>query len=84
MKTTPLRLSLLDYLGYRTGCLCLSDLHRPEQARRARLCEIIQALTPGDASLREWNDALAYLSGHGPISTPEAALVDWLRGEEIG
>ena len=35
MRESPLRLALLDYLAYRTGCEYLSGLHELDSVRRA-------------------------------------------------
>lgn len=83
MKTTPLHLSLLDYLGYRAGCAYLSDLRVPQAARRACLVEAVEELAPEDVPLPEWNEALSYLSGHAVcVSTARQAraeLLAWLK-----
>ena len=73
MKENPLRLSLLDYLGYRMGCVSLSDLHTLDRGRKLRLRYEIERLAPEDARLYEWNDALAYLAGRPPEADAEAA-----------
>ena len=73
MKENPLRLSLLDYLGYRMGCVSLSDLHTLDRGRKLRLLHEVERLGPEDASLHEWNDALAYLTGQPPERDAESA-----------
>ena len=68
---------LLDYLALRAGCTYLSDLHRPGPGQRRALAE----LAPDCAPQREWDDAVAYLTGGPPAPDPEAAkaaLLDWL------
>ena len=75
------QLPLLDYLALRAGCTYLSDLHRPGPGQRARLRRALDELAPGCAPQREWDDAVAYLTGGPPASSPEAAqaaLLDWL------
>ena len=72
---------LLDYLALRAGCTYLSDLHRPGPDQRARLCRALAELAPDCAPQREWDDAVAYLTGGPPAPGPEAAkaaLLDWL------
>ena len=72
---------LLDYLAWRAGCACLSDLHRLGPGQRARLCRALAELEPDCAPQREWDDAVAYLTGGPPAPSPEdaqAALLDWL------
>ena len=73
MRESPLRLSLLDYLGCRMGCVSLSDLHTLDRGQKLRLLYEVERLEPEDASLREWNDALAYLTGQPPEADAEAA-----------
>ena len=72
---------LLDYLAWRAGCACLSDLHRLGPGQRARLRGALAELAPDCAPQREWDDAVAYLTGGPPAPGPEAAkaaLLDWL------
>lgn len=59
-------MSLLDYLAYRTGCGFLSDMHYFQKGEREYLCRILQQISPEDASLQEWNDALTYLTDAMP------------------
>ena len=73
MKESPLRLSLLDYLAYRTGCLYVSDLHRLGQAGCEKLARVLESLAPEDAPLQEWNDALAYLTAEPPAQDARTA-----------
>ena len=72
---------LLDYLAWRAGCTYLSDLHRLGPGQRAKLRRALAELAPGCAPQREWDDAVAYLTGGPPAPSPEAAqaaLLDWL------
>ena len=72
---------LLDYLALRAGCTYLSDLRRPGPGQRARLRGALAELAPDCAPQREWDDAVAYLTGGPPAPGPEAAkaaLLDWL------
>ena len=63
---------LLDYLARRAGCTYLSDLRRPGPGQRARLRGALAELAPGCAPQREWDDAVAYLTGGPPAPSPEA------------
>lgn len=77
-----IEIELLDYMAYRAGCACLSDLHALTPVQRARLGRLVDRLPPEAAPLREWNDAAAYLTGCGPADSPEqakAALSAWLH-----
>ncbi len=64
---------LLDALSMLAGCTYLSDLHALSVWQRARLAHEIERIPPGTADLKEWNDALAYLSREPPQETAEAA-----------
>ena len=64
---------LLELLAYRAGCEFLSDLHTLELSVRKRLARFVADLPPEAAGLREWNDALKYLSGLPPAESPQAA-----------
>ena len=47
----------------------------------AQLCRALTELAPDCAPQREWDDAVAYLTGGPPAPGPEAAkaaLLDWL------
>lgn len=66
MKGNALTLLLLDFLAYKTGCAYLSDLPR---AGGGRLARVLEGIPAGDADLREWNDALAYLAKAPPEET---------------
>ena len=52
---------LLDYLAQQVGCIYLSNLRMPDSACRDGLRAAVGALDAGDATRREWNEALAYL-----------------------
>ena len=64
---------LLDRMAQEIGCLYLSDLRWPDGAGRKKLADLVQRLTPDEASLREWNDALAYLTDAPQQPTAEQA-----------
>lgn len=66
-------MSLLDYLAYRMGCGFLSDMHYLQKGERGYLCRILQQISPEDASLQEWNDALTYLTDAMPEASAQAA-----------
>ena len=70
MNHDPLALSLLDFLAHQVGSTYLSDLPRMSGARLVRELEQIPAEA---ASLRDWNDALDYLTGAPPEDTAQAA-----------
>ena len=66
-------LSLLDELARRIGCTYLSDLRFLDAPGRQALARTLADIPAGAAGLREWNDALAYLTGEPPQSTADAA-----------
>ena len=64
---------LLDHLADRCHCAYLSDLRFLNEAQRRRLACEIEAVSADAASLREWNDALEYLTGRSAEQTVEEA-----------
>lgn len=78
MKT----LSLLDTLSIQIGCTYLSDLHFLDTLQHRQLAEVLEHIAAGDFELREWNDALNYLTGSSQPKTDaeqsKAALIAWL------
>lgn len=65
--------SLLDLLSAQMGCMYLSDLRLLPAEERRRLAEKLERMEPGDADLRDWNDALNYLADAPPEATARAA-----------
>lgn len=68
-----MEVSLLEVMQARMNCEYLSDLHQLSAVDRKRLSREWGKIRPEDASLREWNDALVYLSNNPPEQTAEAA-----------
>ena len=67
-------LSLLDFLSEQTECQYLSDLHFTTDLQKEKLTLIVQSFVPENATLFEWNDAAAYITGRtGSFSTAEDA-----------
>ena len=60
---------LLEYLAGRCHCVYLSDLRFLNEAQRRRLACEIEAVSADAVSLREWSDALEYLTGRPPEQT---------------
>lgn len=73
MRCDALALSLLEFLAYKAGCPYLSDLQDIADWQRSRLARELEQIPAEDAGLREWNDALAYLTGAPPEGTAQAA-----------
>ncbi len=53
-------LGLLEYLSFQAGLMYLSDLHQPRC--RVYVRHALRGLTPERFSLKEWNDAAAYIT----------------------
>lgn len=64
---------LLEVLQVRMGAFYLSDLRLMPNYERTRLARVLADIPAASASLREWNDALLYLSDRPPQQTAEAA-----------
>lgn len=56
-------ISLLDALAVEMQCGNISDLRFLNGGQRKLLARRLERLTAADADLRDWNDALAYLTG---------------------
>ncbi len=54
--------ALLDRLANWLGCGYLSDLKYLDEGKRAELAHLLYAMSSDAASLRQWNDALTYLT----------------------
>ena len=68
-----LDIPLLDVLSMKAGCAYLSDLHDLDAWRRIRLARELEQMPAHSADLKEWNDALEYLSRDAPQASAEAA-----------
>lgn len=73
MSRNALTLPLLEFMQHKAGCLYLSDLQNIAGWQRSRLARELEQIPAEDAGLREWNDALAYLTGAPPEETARAA-----------
>ncbi len=65
--------SFIDYLAERLGCVYVSDLRYLRRAQQQTLALELEKLPAEAVSLREWNDALEYLTGAFHQPTAEAA-----------
>lgn len=77
--------SLLDLLSIQMGCTYLSDLRFLSQEQRRYLAQKLERLTLREEDIREWNDALNYLTGAPPVATAMTArerLVNILSGQD--
>lgn len=64
---------LLEVLQVRMGVFYLSDPRLLSNYERTRLARVLADIPAAAASLREWNDALLYLSNRQPEQTAKAA-----------
>jgi recombinational DNA repair ATPase RecF len=65
--------SLLDALAGCVQCAYLSDLRHMDHLQRQRVVRELESIRSDTASLREWNDALQYLTSSQPMETREEA-----------
>lgn len=65
--------SLLEYLSVQMGCIYLSDLHFLSEGKRRILAQWLEQLEAREQDIREWNDALEYLTGLLPKQTSREA-----------
>ena len=65
--------SLLDLLAIQMKCEYLSDLRFLSPEQRQYLAHKLECLTPREEDIREWNDALTYLTEAPPETTAQAA-----------
>lgn len=64
---------MLDLLAIQMGYMYLSDLRFLSLEQRRYLAQRLDRLTPRQDDVREWNDALDYLTGAPPEDTAQAA-----------
>lgn len=64
---------LLDFLARTLHCDYLSDLKFLSRNQRQILAETVSGIQPDSTPLREWNDALQYLTDSGSMDTQESA-----------
>lgn len=65
--------SLLDLLSIQMKCEYLSDLRFLSWEQRRYLAQKLDELTPRQEDIRDWNDALTYLTSAPPEKTAFAA-----------
>lgn len=74
-------LGLLDILAAKVGCVYLSDLKQTQSLPHIR--HVLRKIKPSAFSLREWNNAVSYLTGkETPFESAEEA-VEYLLGENF-
>lgn len=65
--------SLLDLLAIQMKCDYLSDLRFLSISQRRHLAHRLNRLTPREEDIRDWNDALVYLTNAAPEKTAQKA-----------
>ena len=65
--------SLLDLLVIQMKCDYISDLRFLSQGQRQYLAQKLNALTPREEDIREWNDAFVYLTNAAPEESARGA-----------
>ena len=73
VRTVIFKIDLLDALSIQADCRYLSDLKYLDEWQRMRLARELERVPSDAADLKEWNDALQYLSRDAPQKTAEAA-----------
>lgn len=56
-------LGLLEYIAANAGCQYLSDLSYPCRPPLYSIARIVRKIDPAQYSLREWADAVHYITG---------------------
>ena len=56
-----LKIGLLDYIAFKSGCAFLTDLHDPKNLLFIKTT--LHSIAPSLFRLDEWNDAVAYITG---------------------
>lgn len=54
-------LGLLEYLSFKVGCMYLSDLRYSKHLYNIK--HVLRSIDPNIYSLKEWNDAVNYITG---------------------
>lgn len=61
MEEHGVKLGLLDYIAFKSGCVFLTDLHESKNLLFIRTA--LHSIDPSLFRLEEWNDAVAYITG---------------------
>lgn len=87
MAATQL-MSLVDYAAHIAGCTYVSDLHYLDAVGKYRIARALEKVELDAFPLRDWNDALEYITGAKmPCSSAEqakAALIAALSSPRSG
>lgn len=74
------KMDLLDVLTIRADCDYLSDLKHLNCWQKMRLARELEKVPADAAELKEWNDALKYLTGAQPCANAERAKTALIAG----
>lgn len=75
-----LKMGLLDMLAVHANCDYLSDLPHLDIWQKMRLARVLENISADTATLREWNDALEYLTGANACINAEQARAALIAG----
>ena len=74
-------MSLLDLIAVQMNCMYLSDLQYLSREEREHLAEKLKKIPAAAEDLRQWNDALQYLTGERePKKTAQEAQAALVAG----
>ncbi|WP_417083211.1 hypothetical protein [Evtepia gabavorous] len=74
------KMDLLDALTIQADCDYLSDLKHLNDWQKIRLARELAKVPADAAALKEWNDALEYLTGAQPCDNAEQARAALIAG----
>lgn len=74
------KMDLLDALTLQADCDYLSDLKHLNDWQKIRLARELAKVPTDAAALKEWNDALEYLTGAQPCANAEQARAALIAG----
>ncbi|MFR9310071.1 hypothetical protein [Hydrogeniiclostridium mannosilyticum] len=81
MNKHGVNLGLLDFLLFKTGCMYLSELHRPENLLLVQ--SVVLRLNPDLFTLEEWNDAVRYITGQDVTFCSPQQAAQYLLFEKV-
>lgn len=83
MEECGVKLGLLEYLSFKTGCAFLSDLH--DRKKLMFVQSEVHNMNPALFSLKEWNEAVRYITGENvDFPTREQAVGYLLASRKSG
>ena len=72
-------IDFLEYLTLKTGCFCMSDLHR--KPHKGKLKHILEQVPPERCSMEKWIDTPQYATGRGRTAVEKAKEIplQWIN-----